>query len=190
LQEEYSLRGKTGADAFSASLKSLELKANPNGGGQAIIAQRRSNLRQEPMEEQVDQLMERLVIPAEWYDMILAYCLTPKGISDYRLRRFNLIKELSQVRDMYRLRALTQAEYERWVLEINRQLNQLQPSVQPEVQENLALLRDFKSLWRQMDGSHKKMILQAMFDGLYFDHEHRLCKVAAHSPFDRLLGME
>ena len=61
--------------------------------------------------------------------------------------------------------------------------------MQPEVQGNLAQLQDFKSLWRQMDGTHKKLILQAMFDGLYFDHEHRLCKVAVHSPFDRLLGL-
>ena len=142
------------------------------------------------MEAQVNQMMESLVLSSEWFDMILAYCLTPKGISDYRLRRSNLLKELAQVRDMYRLQAMTQAEYERWVLQINRQLNSLQPSVQPGVQGNLAQLRDFRSLWRQMDGTHKKLILQAMFDGLYFDHEHRLCKVAAHSPFDRLLRID
>ena len=65
-----------------------------------------------------------------------------------------------------------------------------QALTQPEVQENLLLLRDFKSLWRQMDGIHRKRVLRAMFDGQYFDSQHRLCKVAAHSPFDRLLGVE
>ena len=35
----------------------------------------------------------------------------------------------------------------------------------------------------------RRVILQAMFTGLYFDAQNYLWKVAAHDPFDRLLGL-
>ena len=41
-----------------------------------------------------------------------------------------------------------------------------------------------------MDGTYRKLLLVAMFDGLYFDHEHRLRKVALHRPFERALNLE
>jgi hypothetical protein len=51
------------------------------------------------------------------------------------------------------------------------------------------LLDDFGALWRQMTLTERRAILQAMFTGLYFDAQTQLKKVAAHDPFDRLLGL-
>jgi hypothetical protein len=45
----------------------------------------RSLLRQKDMEEQVNQIVERLVIPKEWYELILAYYLNDKGMSEFEL---------------------------------------------------------------------------------------------------------
>jgi hypothetical protein len=51
------------------------------------------------------------------------------------------------------------------------------------------LLENFGALWQQMILTERRAILQAMFAGLYFDALNYLCKVAAHDPFDRLLGL-
>jgi len=188
LQQEYSSRKKSRPE-FGKVLDTLKMEASPNGMGKDLLVKHRANLRQDLMEAQINQLMEQVVIPVEWYDIILAYLISPTGLNDYRLKRFNLINEIAQVHERRALRAITQAEYERTIVEITRELNQLQPTMQPEVQEFIPLLRDFKTFWRMMDITHRRLILESMFDGLYFDHDHRLRKVAMHSPFEMALKL-
>jgi len=91
---------------------------------------------------------------------------------------------------MRTIRAINQAEYERLILQVNRELNRLRPSVQPEGQHILPMLGDFKSLWRRADHTDRRVLLNIMFDGLYFDHEHKLRKVALNSPFEQILKIE
>jgi hypothetical protein len=92
--------------------------------------------------------------------------------------------------EMRSFKAIGRVKYERSIIEISRELNQLQPTMQPEVQEFIPLLRDFKTFWRMMDITHRRLILESMFDGLYFDHQHRLRKVGMHSPFEMALKLD
>ena len=62
----------------------------------------RSTLRQKEMEEQVNQIVETLVIPKEWYEPILAYYLSDKGMSEFELRSFNLCQELTRQRELFK----------------------------------------------------------------------------------------
>jgi hypothetical protein len=42
------------------------------------------------MEEQVNQIVEHMVIPKEWHELILAYYLNDGEMSDFELRSYNL----------------------------------------------------------------------------------------------------
>jgi hypothetical protein len=74
-------------------------------------------------------------------------------------------------------------------LRINRYLQQFKPSAHPDAKEAIPLLKDFAGIWRQMNLTERRAILQTIFTGLYFDAEGQLRKASANSPFDRLLGL-
>jgi len=74
------------------------------------------------MEEQVSQIVKQLVIPAEWHELILAYYLNDKGMSEFELHSFNLRQELTRQRELFKRGHITQAEYEQAFLYIDRQL--------------------------------------------------------------------
>jgi len=69
---------------------------------QELVERHRSLLRQMGMEEQVNQIVEQLVIPKEWHELILAYYLNDKGMSEFELRSFNLRQELTRQRELFK----------------------------------------------------------------------------------------
>ena len=186
---EYKLRRKPDPQAFDATLNALSMDAEKQADKQELLERHRSVLRQALLEEQVSQLVTQLVIPQDWYELILAYYLSDQGMSEFELRGFNLHQELARQRELFKRGHITQAEYEQAFLYIDRQLQKLQPSAQPEARGVAALLKDFGALWQQMTLVERRAILQAMFAGLYFDSQHQLRKALARSPFDRLLGL-
>jgi len=189
VQGEYKTRNKPDPQIFSDVLSTVGISANEQFETQELVKRHRASLQQKILEEQVTPLIEKLKIPEEWYEMILAYYLSDQGMSEFELRSYNLRQELHRQRELFKRGHITQAEYEQAFLYIDRQLRKLQPSAQPEAQEVLPLLKDFGHLWRQMNLTERKAILQAVFAGLYFDADHSLRKVLARSPFDKLLGL-
>lgn len=147
-----------------------------------------SLLQQKLPEEQVNQLVEHLVTPEEWYELILAYYLSDKGMSEFELRSYNLRQELNRQRELFKRGHITQAEYEQAFLYIDCQLQKLQPSAQFEVRGIPPLLKDFPVLWQQMTLTERRAILQTMLAGLYFDAKCELRKVLARSPFDSIFS--
>jgi hypothetical protein len=141
------------------------------------------------MEEQVNMIVVQLVIPKKWHEQILAYYLNDKGVSEFELRSFNLRQELTRQRELFKRGHISQAEYEQAYLFIDRPLQRLKPSVQPEARRIIPLFGDFGTLWNQMTLTERRAILQAMFAELYFDSQNHLQKVAAHDPFGKLLNM-
>jgi hypothetical protein len=173
----------------SAALDTLGLGAEEQTAKLELMDRHRSMLQQSLLEEQVSRLVEPFAIPEEWYELTLAYYLSDKGMSDFELRGYNLRQELARQRELFKRGHITQAEYEQAFLFIDRQLQKLKPSAQPEAREILPLLKDFPALWRQMTLTERRAILQSMFAGLYFDSQCQLRKVSAHSPFDELMGL-
>jgi site-specific DNA recombinase len=188
VQGEYKTRNKPDPQIFNNVLSKVGMSADEQIEIRELVQRHRSSIQQKLLEEQVNQLVERFVIPEEWYELILAYYLNDKGMSEFELRSYNLRQELSRQRELFKRGHITQAEYEQAFLYIDRQLQKLQPSAQAEARQVLPLLKDFGALWRQMTLTERRAILQAMFAGLYFDSQHQLRKVLAYSPFDRLLG--
>jgi len=42
-----------------------------------------------------------MIIPDEWFDMIMAYYLTDNGMADFEHKSYNLRQELNRIQDMY-----------------------------------------------------------------------------------------
>ncbi len=189
VQGEYKMRNKPRPELFMQALDSLGLDAEEQTSKQELMDRHRSTLKQQLLEPQVTKLVEQLAIPEQWYELILANYLSNKGISEFELRSYNLRQELIRQRELFKRGHITQAEYEQAFLFIDRQLQKLQPSAQPEVREIIPLLKDFPELWQQMTLTERRAILQTMFAGLYFGARCELRKGSARSPFDCLQGL-
>ena len=157
--------------------------------GSELPERHKANLRTEILEEQINQLVETIVIPEDWYEGILADYLSDDGMSEFEMQGYNMRQELARQRALFRQGHITQAEYEEAYLRINRYWQQFKPSARPESREVILLLQDLAGIWRKMNLAERRAILQTIFTGLYFDAEGQLRKASANSPFDRLLGL-
>ncbi|HNT25831.1 MAG TPA: recombinase family protein [Anaerolineales bacterium] len=189
LHDQYKVRQKRSPKEAAETLLAVGITTGPESLDSQLRERHKANLRSAVLEEQVNQLVENLVIPEEWYEGILAYYLSEDGMSEFEMQSYNMRQELARQRALFRQGHITQAEYEDAYLRINRHLQQFKPSVQPKAREVLPLLKDFPAMWRQMTIAEKRALLQTMFTGLYFDAAGQLRKVSANSPFDRLLGL-
>lgn len=181
---------RTGKVISEDALTAAGLGAEEKNEIEPLVKSHRSSLRHAEMEEQVDSLVKKLVIPEEWHDTILAHYLSKEGIRDFELQGYNLRQELARQRELYKLGHISSAEYEREYLRIDRQLRQLKPSIQPEARELIPMIKDFAGLWDRIRLTDKRALLQTMFAGLYFDKDGRLQKISAHSPFDSFFSTE
>jgi len=186
IQDEYKLRSRQKASQETLSAVQMD-HIEQNEPQELVRRHTRSSLRPEIMEEQVNQLVEKLVIPQDWYETAMAYFINVDGMSAFALQTHNLRQELSRLRTMYQNGHIAQAEYEDAYLRIERQIQKRRPSADPRAQKIIPLLQDFPGLWRQMRVSERQAILKVMFTGLYFDAEGKLRKVSAREPFDKLL---
>ena len=141
----------------------------------------------EDMEEQVHRMVNRLVIPADWYETIMAYYLSNNGMADFERESYNLRQELARLQDMYTNGYLTQAQFQERAMTITRDLQNLQPSARSEARAIEPLLRDFPAIWAQMSSGEQRVLLKTMFVALYFDGNAELKQVLTNSPFDQLL---
>ena len=81
------------------------------------------------------------------------------------------------------------ADFEGQSAALQTYLQNLQPALQPAARPLIPLLEDFPALWRQLGPEVRRVLLNVMFAGLYFDGESDLRWIQAHAPFDRLLGL-
>jgi DNA invertase Pin-like site-specific DNA recombinase len=144
-------------------------------------------LQAEPMGAHVQGLIERLVIPTEWYESIMAYYLTSDGLSEFERDGHNLRASLARYRQLYINGHVDQAEFDAQALHIGRQLKSLKPSASPEAQEIIPQLQNFSQLWARLNIMEKRNLLKMMFQVLYFDSHGNLREIVAHEPFKELL---
>ena len=200
-----SLRGSTGGRNATLYYRCATLhnryKKKPKRTGSALSPQAdiltdellarhtQSCLRAEQMEMQLQGLIEKLVIPTEWYEAIMAYYLSSEGLSEFEREGHNLRASLSRHRQLYLDGHMDQAEFDTQALHIGRQLQGLKPSVRTEAQEILPQLRNFPELWAQLTNGEKRNLLKKMFQVIYFDSQGTMRDVVAHEPFKELLGL-
>ena len=170
-------------------LKDIKIRSNPIS--QELID--RHIVRYLPgdqLESEVDRLMERIKLPDEIQEKILAYYVSDDGMSAFERENFNLRQSLARFQELYKQGDIGKAEYEEQAHFILQRLRALRPSANPIAQDVLPLLTDFPRNWSHMLPGEKRLLLNIMFKGLYFDSQGNLRKILAHPPFDVLLGLE
>lgn len=154
-----------------------------------LASHKHSCLRAEQMEVQLQDLIDKLVIPTEWYEAIMAYYLSGEGLSEFEREGYNLRASLARHRQLFLTGHMDQAEFDTQALHIGRQLQGLKPSARTEAQGILPQLHDFPQLWTQLTNGEKRNLLGKMFQVIYFDSQGKMREVVAHAPFKELLGL-
>lgn len=149
----------------------------------------RSCLNAEQMEAQLQVQIEKLTIPTEWHETIMAYYLSSEGLSAFEREGHNLRASLARYRQLYLVGHIDQAEFDTQALHIGRKLQALKPSARTEAQGILPQLQNFSELWKQLTNGEKRNLLGKMFQAIYFDSQGNIQEVMAHTPFKELLGL-
>ena len=132
-------------------------------------------------------LADRLVIPAEWYDTIIAYVLTDDGLVEFKRQSEDLRQQLERIKHLQSEQLINRAEVLRRISQINHELRRLQPSAHPIASSILPLLQDFPALWQQLTTLEQRSLLQTMFTDVFFDPTGQARLILANSPFETLL---
>ncbi|MBN2146703.1 MAG: recombinase family protein [Anaerolineales bacterium] len=186
LHDSYRSRQRRSEVDIEPALAATGLGAQPEGENPASW---HATLHSDRLEAQVDRLVARLAIPAEWHERILAYYLSEEGLTEFERQGYNLRQELARQQALFERGYIDLTKFEQCAGQVQRQLNALQPSSRPEARAVLPVLADFAGLWRQTTDGEKRVLLQVIFAGLYFDAQGALRKAMTRSPFDRLLGL-
>ncbi len=186
-QDAYRQRKRRALPPDDSVLASLDLAAEPVG---RELADRHRNIPLEKIELGVTALLDRLVIPPEWYDLIIAYFLNDDGLLEYKRQTFELQQELERVKSLHADQLLGRAQAIQKISQINAQLRRLHPSAHPSAATLIPQFKDFSKLWRQLEPIEQRGLLTAMFTGVFFDAQGRIRLTLANSPFDALLGIE
>lgn len=188
VHNDYKTRGKRPPRDFEAALPEVGLTAQASQDN-LLSLHTIASLRADALQAQAMALVNRLVIPQEWYDRILAYYVSDDGLSYFEREGYNLRREMARQQEMYERGYLTMAQLEQRTGGLARQLQKLEPSARPEAQAILPLLQDWAALWAQMTTGEQRGLLDVMFAGLYFDVDSRLRRALAHEPFKELLAL-
>jgi DNA invertase Pin-like site-specific DNA recombinase len=142
-----------------------------------------------PLLEQVEQLLEKLIIPVEWHERILAFYLSDEGLNEFDRLGRNLSAELEDCRAMYRRHVMDEAEFDQHYRRISAQMNMLRPSADPQARAILPRLDNFKALWDEMSHAGRRALLEDIFVDIFFDSQERLRGYRLHEPFKPLFGV-
>lgn len=184
VQEKAKGKGKV-EQADLATLTGVSPQSK-TGWGQ-LIANHKSTMRADLMEGEIEKLITQLVIPEDWYELILAYYVSDHGMADFERESYNLRQELNRAKELYTNGFINLAQFQERALCIRNELEKLKPSSCPEALQVLPLLSNFGQVWASCSAGEKRRLLKVVLLAAYFDASSSVRMVLAHSPFDHLL---
>jgi DNA invertase Pin-like site-specific DNA recombinase len=203
--QEYTLRGSTGGRghvyyrcAYSqdqAASRRKRVKPKVEGVNPIInsvdehLTSRHKYLNTDKLEDQINRLIARLVIPRDWEDLIAAYFLSDDGMAEFERVGYAYRDELRQLGVLYKAGSISGPDLERQTRLLSEKLVNLKPSVKPESKDVVGELRPFIDLWSRLDNQEKRTLLDIIFAGLYFDRDGRLIRALAYEPFAKILDL-
>jgi hypothetical protein len=144
LQDCARIRCKQLTPATDESLATMQLTAEviPEA-----LTRRKHHVPQAQMIAALTALADRLVIPPEWYDKIIAHVLTADGLVEFKRQSQELRQKLEHVKHWQAEQLSNGAEVLRRISQINHELRRLQPTAHPIAAQVLPLLKNFPALW-------------------------------------------
>jgi hypothetical protein len=154
------------------------------------LANRHHSIPIDKIAQGYQSLIEHLVIPPDWYDLIIAYYLNNDGLVEYKRQAHELQQAIEQVKSRHADQLLNRSQAIEKISQINAQLRRLQPTAHPAAALLIPLLQDFSTLWQRLEPIEQRGLLKAMFTGVFFDVQSQMRLILPNSPFDTLLGLD
>ncbi len=177
-------------ETFQTVIAAEGIQATNNSEWQQLVGAHTTYLKAEQAEEQINQMVNRLIIPETWYEMIAAYYLSDHGMADFERESFNLRQELNRAKELYLNGFLNLAQFQEKALMIGKTLETYQPIAKPEVHEVITLLKDFPKIWASLNITERRRLIKVMFLSVYFDASSKVQLAFAHDPFNRMLQLQ
>ncbi|MBT7191367.1 MAG: recombinase family protein [Anaerolineae bacterium] len=189
VQDRGIQKAKLAKEHHAGTKKAHELQVLQANTDFEELASQHKTLRSDKLEPKISQLVSRISIPSEWYELIMSYYLSDEGMTEFEYEGHNLRQALARFQNLYIEGHMSKAEFDEQALHLTRQLDTLKPSADTAAQEILSLLDDFEKLWEQFNSAERPGLLDVIFEGIYFDSKGEIRRIAPHTPFDELLGL-
>ena len=177
-------------ETFQTVIAAEGSQAINNSEWQQLVEAHTTYLKAEQAEEQINQMVNRIIIPESWYEMIAAYYLSDHGMADFERESFNLRQELNRAKELYLNGFINLAQFQEKALMIGKTLETYQPTAKTEAREVIALLKDFPKIWASCNITERRRLIKVMFLSVYFDASSNVRLAFANDPFNRMLQLQ
>ena len=173
---------------IQAAVERVALKAHPTHDLDAWIACHH-NLQENQLMPQVDVLLARFELPAEWQRRVLAYLHHTDGMLHFDAEVRNFQKQQGYLKRLYQAGEIDLAKLQFEGAILQAKIDNFWETAFDQGDLFAAQISNFQDLWGKLQPFEVNNLLNLFFEGLFFDGQGRLRWILAHSPFDQLLGL-
>lgn len=144
------------------------------------------NLRADWIEQQIQDLVTNIRLPAAWRERILVYLFHDEGQDEIEREKLALRERLRRAQELYRDGDTTREQFERVKSACLRDLKALSPAATPIGGEAAALLDNLPALWVALTCDEQKTLYRLIFSAIEVA-DHAIVALEARGPFRELL---
>lgn len=144
------------------------------------------NLRADWIEQQIQDLVTRIHLPAAWRERILVYLFHDEGQDEIEREKLALRERLRRAQELYRDGDTTREQFERVKSACLRDLKALSPAATPIGGEAAALLDNLPALWAALTCDEQKTLYRLIFSAIEVA-DQAIVALEARGPFRELL---
>ncbi len=144
------------------------------------------NLRADWIEQQIQDLVTSIRLPAAWRARILAYLFHDEGLDEIEREKLALRERLRRAQELYRDGDTTREQFERVKSACLRDLQALAPAATPTGGEAAALLDNLPALWAALTCDEQKTLYRLIFSAIEVC-DQAIVAIEARGPFRELL---
>ncbi len=144
------------------------------------------NLRADWIEQQIQDLVTNIRLPAAWRERILIYLFHDEGQDEIEREKLALRERLRRAQELYRDGDTTREQFERVKSACLRDLKALSPAATPIGGEAAALLDNLPALWAALTCDEQKTLYRLIFSAVEVA-DQAIVALEARGPFRELL---
>lgn len=144
------------------------------------------NLRADWIEQQIQDLVTSIRLPAAWRERILTYLFYDEGTDEIEREKLAVRERLRRAQELYRDGDTTREQFERVKSACLRDLKALSPAAMPIGGEAAALLDNLPALWAALTCDEQKTLYRLIFSAIEVC-DQAIVAIEARGPFRELL---